>query len=374
MLRLENCRRRQQRLLVHMQDQELELVVLANPKTIYYFSGVLVDPGLPHVFAMQVSGRSLLCTDQAPAASAVDEVRVYTCHSLERPFNRSVVDEELDGRFCQAIKGIPAGAGAVALEYEFIDFRLGAVLRALSEQRPRNITPVLDEMRRVKDADELESIRAVTVLVEAAFAAVKSRLEPGVTEYQAHSMVYEAMVNQAQTSVDLKGDFASGPRAIGGGGPPTARRVRPGELYIFDLHPTYQGYRCDLTRTFVAGVPSALQLEAWAHVLETHQLAATLLRPGTPTRVVYQEVRAHLDQFSGVKNAVTHHAGHGIGLEAWESPWLVPGSDQVIQEGEVIAFEPGLYAPELLGGIRLERDYLIGAEGPSALDTFPLDL
>jgi Xaa-Pro aminopeptidase len=374
MLKLENCRRRQQRLLEHMQDQELELVVLANPKTIYYFSGVLVDPSLPHVFAMQASGRSLLCTSQEPAATAADDVCVYTPHSLERPFNRSVVDEELDGRVCQAVKGIPAGAGSVALEYEFIDFRLGAVLRALSEQRPRNITPVLDEMRRVKDADELECIRAVTVLVEAGFAAIKARLEPGMTEYQAHSIIYEAMVNQAQTSLELKGDFACGPRAIGGGGPPTGRRVRPGELYIFDLHPTYQGYRCDLTRTFVAGVPSPLQLDAWAHVVEAHGLARSLLRPAMPTRVVYQEVRAHLDRFPALKTNAGHHAGHGIGLEAWEPPWLTPGSDQVLQEGEVIAFEPGLYAPELLGGIRLERNYVLGPEGPTALDTFPLNL
>ena len=374
MLRLESCRRRQQRLLEHMQDQELELVVLASPKTIYYFSGVLVDPCLPHVFALRASGRSLLCTSQAPARSAADDVCVYTSHSLERPFGRSTVDEELDGLVCQAVKGIPAGAGCVALEYEFIDFRLGEVLRALSEQRPRNITPVLDEMRRVKDADEVESIRAVAGLVDAAFAAIKSRLEPGMTEYEAHNIIYAAMVNHAHTSLDLKGDFASGPRAIGGGGPPTGRRVRPGELYIFDIHPTYQGYRCDLTRTFVAGVPSQLQLDAWAHVLEVHRLAQKLLRPGTPARVVYQDVRAHLDSFAPLKSAVVHHAGHGLGLEAWESPWLVPGSDQVLQEGEVIAFEPGLYAKALQGGIRLERNYVIGCDGPAPLDTFPMDL
>ncbi len=374
MLRLESCRRRQQRLLEHMEDQELELVVLANPKTIYYFSGVLVDPGLPHVFALRASGRSLLCTNHEPKQSAVDETCVYTCHSLERPFTRSTVDEELDGLVCQAVKGIPAGAGSVALEYEFIDFRLGEVARALSTQRPRNITPVLDEMRRVKDADELESIRAVAVLVDAAFAAIKARLEPGMTEYQAHSIIYEAMVNHAQTSVELRGDFASGPRAIGAGGPPTGRRVRPGDLYIFDLFPTFRGYRCDLTRTFVAGAPSTLQLEVWAHVREVHELVERLIRPGVPARAVYQEVRTHLDRCTAIKNASIHHAGHGLGLEAWEPPWLTPGCDQVIQEGEVLAVEPGLYAEALQGGIRLERNYIVGAEGLTPLDSFPLEL
>ena len=46
MLKMESCRERQKRLLRHMEDHELELAVLANPKTIYYFSGVLVNPAL----------------------------------------------------------------------------------------------------------------------------------------------------------------------------------------------------------------------------------------------------------------------------------------------------------------------------------------
>ena len=374
MLKLENCRERQKRLLRHMEDQELELVVLANPKTIYYFSGVLVSPALPHVFVLRASGKSLLCTNQEPRCSAVDEVCVYTAYTLERPFSRSTMDEELDGRVCQAVKGIPAGAGSVALEYEFIDFRLGEVVRTLSPQQPRNVTPVLDELRRRKDPDELECMRATTTLVEAAYAAIKSRLEPGMTEYQAHSIIYEAMVNQAQTSVELKGDFACGRRAIQGGGPPTSHRLRPGELYILDLFPIHRGYMCDLTRTFIVGEPTQLQQDAWAHVMEAHALAQRLIRPGLPGRQVYHELRTHLDAFAPTKGSFTHHAGHGLGMDGWEFPWLTPGSDQVIQEGEVIGCEPGLYGEVLEGGIRLEHNYLVGKDGITALDTFPMDL
>jgi Xaa-Pro aminopeptidase len=374
MLRLENCRERQTRLLRHMEDQELELVVLANPKTIYYFSGVLVNPGLPHVFALKASGQSLLCTNQAPPRSAVDEVCVYTGYTLERPFSRSTMDEELDGMVCQAVNHLPAGAGSVALEYDYIDFRLGEVIRALSPLRPRNITPVLDEMRRRKDPDELECMRATTVLVEAAYGAVKSQLQPGMTEYQAHTIIYEAIVNQAQSSVELRGDFACGQRAIGGGGPPTSQRLRNGELYILDLFPIYQGYVCDLCRTFIVGAPSQLQQDAWAHVMEGHAIAQKLIRPGVPGRLVYHELRAHLDSFAPAKGSFTHHAGHGLGMDAWEFPWLTPGSDQLIQEGEVISCEPGLYAKALEGGIRLEHNYLVGKESVSPLDTFAMDL
>lgn len=374
MLRLENCRERQQRLLRQMEEHELELIVLANPKTIYYLSGALVDPCRPHVFALRASGRSLLVTNEPPGNAAADEVRLYTAYTLERPFSRSTMDEELDGLVCNALSGIPVGAGSVGLEYEFIDFRLGEVIRGMSPLDPRNITPLLDEMRRRKDPDEIECMRATVRIVEAAYAAVKARLAPGMTEYEAYNIVQEAMVNEARTSIDLKGDFACGTRAINGGGPPTDYRLRSGDLYILDLFPSYEGYNCDLTRTFVVGSPNALQQDAWAHVMEAHCLAREIIRPGVPGRHVYHEIRAHLDKFAPAKGSFTHHAGHGLGMDGWEFPWLTPGSDQVIQEGEALACEPALYADALQGGIRLEHNYVVGKDGIAPLDNFPMDL
>jgi Xaa-Pro aminopeptidase len=61
-------------------------------------------------------------------------------------------------------------------------------------------------------------------------------------------------------------------------------------------------------------------------------------------------------------------------MDGWEQPWLNAGSDQTFVEGEVIACEPGLYSEALQGGIRLEHNYLVTADGPLAIDSFPMDL
>jgi Xaa-Pro aminopeptidase len=61
-------------------------------------------------------------------------------------------------------------------------------------------------------------------------------------------------------------------------------------------------------------------------------------------------------------------------MDAWEYPWLTPGSSQEVREGDVIACEPGLYCEKLGGGFRLEHNYLIGKDGATPLDNFPLDL
>jgi Xaa-Pro aminopeptidase len=195
-----------------------------------------------------------------------------------------------------------------------------------------------------------------------------------MTECDAYLIIEEAMVKQAGTSVALRGDFACGLRGIGGGGPPTTRRVEAGDLYIFDLFPSVDGYNCDLCRTFAVSEPTALQQEAWAHVMEAHRIAQRLIRPGVEARVVYEEVRAHLERCAPARGSFNHHAGHGVGLDAWEDPWLIPGSDHIIEEGDVIAVEPGLYSEAMQGGIRLEHNYLVSRDGAAALDSFPLEL
>ena len=103
-------------------------------------------------------------------------------------------------------------------------------------------------------------------------------------------------------------------------------------------------------------------------------MARALIKPGASARQVYDRIRDHLDELDLTRGSFTHHAGHGVGMEGWEQPWLNQGSEQVFVEGEVIACEPGLYAKALSGGIRLEHNYLVTADGPRALDTFPMDL
>lgn len=365
MLTLDNCRLRQQRMLRHMERERLDSVVLSNRKTIYYFSGAWTDPLTPQVLVLNGSGESVLITNQEPKQAAAGQVRVYTGYTIERPFNRTTMIEEATALLREALSGKTVG-----LELDFVP----AALAALCGSKTASITPAIDEMRRIKDPDEIDSIRDSVRLAEAAYAAAREGIEPGMTEFEVYSLVHDAMVRHAQTSVDLRGDFACGTRAIRGGGPPTARRVEKGDLYILDLFPVYNGYHCDLTRTFAVGPPSELQRRAWEVVRQAHDLTAKAIRPGVTGRAVYEQVRAHLERFQPTCGSFWHHLGHGFGMNGWEFPWLTPGSDHVVQEGEVLAVEPAVYGECLNGGIRLEHDYLVGKNGITPLDEFPLDL
>jgi len=363
MLKLESCRQRQQRLLRALEEKRLAFALLSNPKTIYYFAGALTDPALPQLFWLHSSGRSALITNQAPKQAAVDRTLLYTGYTIERPFNRSTMAEEA----AALLQELPAG-GPAGVERDFLPccFHPGA--------ETVDLTPLLDDLRRIKDPDELESIRNTIRLTEAGYAAVRGRLEPGMTEFQVYSLFYQALVEHAETSVDLRGDFACGTRAIRGGGPPTARQLAQGDLYILDIFPFYQGYHCDLTRTFAVGRPTDLQRQAWELIRQAHELAARLIRPGVRGREVYQQIRGRLETFQPTRGSFWHHLGHGFGMNGWEFPWLTPGSDHLVQQGEVLAVEPAVYGECLQGGIRIEHDYLVGAEGVTRLDSHPIEL
>jgi Xaa-Pro aminopeptidase len=380
MLKLENCRDRQQRLLQVMAKRSLNLAVLTNPKTIYYFSGALLDSSIPHAFVMNAAGKTLLITNAPagqpaePPKSAADDTEFYDWHSIERDVSPTSWHSGVAALARKTIlRMIPRG-GSVGVETESLSAVIAEAVREAAGKPGANITPAIDDMRRQKDPDEVECIRKTVELAEAGLAALKPRLAPGMTEFKAYSIFHEAMVAKAETSVTLNGDFACGVRATRGGGPPTNRRLQFGDLYILDIYPSYQGYMCDFTRTLAVGQPSQLQQDAWGHVMEAHAIAHRMIHPGVATKEVYHVLKRHLDKFAAAEGSFWHHAGHGIGMSGWELPWLTPGSGDVVQDREVLACEPGLYAKALQGGIRLEHDYLVTVDGVTTLDHFPMEL
>jgi Xaa-Pro aminopeptidase len=96
------------------------------------------------------------------------------------------------------------------------------------------------------------------------------------------------------------------------------------------------------------------------------------VRPGVRARYIFEQVQMRLDRAPvGVFN---HHLGHGIGLFPHEAPHLNPHWDDEFEVGDVFTAEPGLYAPQLQAGLRLENAYLVTSTGVERLTDFPLEL
>ena len=103
---------------------------------------------------------------------------------------------------------------------------------------------------------------------------------------------------------------------------------------------------------------------------QTVLMAEQMIRPGVRCREVYDAINAAQDKVK--PNALIHHGGHGTGLRAHSYPRINPKFDDVFEENNVFAIEPGVYGDELGGGIRLEYNYRLTQDGPERLSEFPI--
>ena len=152
----------------------------------------------------------------------------------------------------------------------------------------------------------------------------------------------------------------------GGSGP-----LRAGEPIIFDLFPksTKTGYYADITRTVAKGPVSDTFRRLYDTVLEGQETALSRVRAGVDGREIHGEVERLFESRgyeTGAKNGrmqgFFHGTGHGFGLEIHEPPRISKVS-QVLVAGHIVTVEPGLYYPDLGGGVRIEDNVVVTEDG-----------
>jgi Xaa-Pro dipeptidase len=147
--------------------------------------------------------------------------------------------------------------------------------------------------------------------------------------------------------------------------------MKSGDTLILDLWATTNGYWADTCRTFmVGGRPSRDQLRIYGSVEKAMRAGMEKMKPGAMAGDVYRAVKKVFED-AGHGSRFPHHAGHGLGLDAWERPFLIPGSQDELKAGMVLALEPGLYL-EGVAGVRLENNFLLQKDGVVPLSKYPM--
>ena len=152
--------------------------------------------------------------------------------------------------------------------------------------------------------------------------------------------------------------------------------LRAHETIIVDLFPRSltNFYYADMTRTYVKGQPSETAASMHAAVAASQQAALASLKPGVPYADVYQVSADVIAEhgFDVGDTGYVHSLGHGLGIDLHEAPRLDPNSEGVLQIGEVVTVEPGLYYPEH-GGVRIEDTVVITENGYQNLTNYQSD-
>ena len=230
---------------------------------------------------------------------------------------------------------------------------------------------VVEEMRAVKDEDELARIRRAIRINERAFQVIRVQLRGDQTE----RAVGYALENEMRV---LGGEGCAFPPIVGVGprsalphGGVSDQKIAASPFVLIDWGTRHDGYVSDLTRIVTTGKVPTKYAKIY-EVVRTAQLKAIeKIKAGADCQVVDNAARAHIDS-AGFGKFFGHGLGHGIGMQVHESPSFSPTRKGTLAEGMVVTVEPGIYLPEL-GGVRIEDDVLVTKDGYEVLSSLPTD-
>jgi Xaa-Pro aminopeptidase len=355
------CAQRRQRLWKNVGvAAAADLQVITSPESLVYFANYAPSP---FVFNTVESVAALLLFP--------DRSILIGDNLLQTFVDRSFVDEVICLEWYTGKKSAPIRRLSLAAAVrEQLPSKVNGVIgiesfsaAELGRAEPFSLDPIIQNLRRSKDPDELAVVRRSVQAGEAGHAAALYRIEPGMSELDAYLIVVEAATRAVGEPVLVYGDFVSGSRCeTERGGPPSRRVIERGDLFLLDFSVVVNGYRADFANTFVVGAePTPRQKELHEICMGALQAGEALMRPGIEAKVLDATVRGYFASL-GVNQFFPSHSGHGLGLGHPEPPYLVTKSTDTLLSHDVVALEPGLYVPGV-GGMRFERNYHIDS-GP----------
>jgi Xaa-Pro aminopeptidase len=164
------------------------------------------------------------------------------------------------------------------------------------------------------------------------------------------------------------GGTAASPHAVPGDTP-----IETGVLVVVDAGCVLGGYCSDCTRTFAVGEVSERLHELYALCLEAQVAGLAAVAPGVHGRDADAASRTLISD-AGLGWAYGHGMGHGVGLQIHEAPTLRPESTDVLESGNVVSVEPGIYVPDESVGVRIEDLVLVTDDGCERLTRFDKEL
>jgi Xaa-Pro aminopeptidase len=361
----------------------LDALCVFYPARIAYLTGFHHIPTeRPIVLVVGPKGHTSLVVpavekEHAESSTSIDRVEVYFEYpGAEHPMERVAA-------MLKEIKARPRRTGA---DHDgcvpYWGYR-GPRLSDLTGLRPMDAEMLIESLRRVKSAAELECIQLSCDWAARGHRRMQDAIETGKTEMECY------MPSSAQTLYEMvrempgwrpRGFNGSGLIAMFVGGRSTAmphgfvkgQGVQMGDVLVSGASADIDGYHSELERTMIVGEPTKEQERAFAAMLALQTRAIEVLAPGVTAGEV-ELATLRLAEELGVQDRLRHHVGHSIGLEGHEAPFLDRGDEAVLEPGMVFTVEPGVYVKDL-GGFRHSDTVVITEDGRRVMTDYPREL
>lgn len=349
-------RRDNLRALLPGHDPSLNAILITNLDNVRYLSG----------FTGSNAGL-LVAADPADDAIATDG-RYLTQVAEQAGDLRAVIERDVAAALLAGTVGSIVGFEANSVSYAD-HARLAAQGARLAPT-----TRLVEGLREVKDAGEIELLRTACAISDQALAALidEGAIRPGATESQVARRLENLMYEFGAEAVAFETIVAAGANSAIPHHRPTNAVLAGGDFVKIDFGARYRGYHADETRTVVLGEPSAWQREIYDVVRAAQAAGREALVPGTDVREIDGAARSVIEA-AGYGEQFLHGLGHGVGVEIHEAPTLGKLGSGTLSDGAVVTVEPGVYLPGR-GGVRIEDTLVVRADGPELLTRTTKDL
>jgi Xaa-Pro aminopeptidase len=335
----------------------------------------LLVAGPPYVLGGQANVRYLIGLQSSNAAVLVEPDATATLYA---DFRYAARGREVEGvTFVETARNLLPEIGALLAgrRIGFEEAHLPYVgYRALVEAGVDAVptSGLVESLRAVKDEGEIEILRRAGALSDQIFGALARERFSGRTERDLVWWVERTFREAGAEDVSFPTVVAAGETATSPHAVPGEQPIEKGVLVVVDAGCIVDGYCSDCTRTFAVGEISERLSEIYALCLEAQQAGLDAVAPGVRGRDADAAARSLIDE-AGLGEAFGHGLGHGVGIQIHEAPTLRPESTDVLEPGNVVSVEPGIYLPGE-GGVRIEDLVLVTEEGRERLTQFTKEL
>jgi len=353
-----NRKARVEKLRRMLNEQGLDGILITQPRNSLYLSGFG-----PSVQPDEIAGALLITEDDSILMTSF----IYLEQAeREAPAFRLFKVERGDEGMVKALSGLleEMGAKRVGFEAEHLTFARYQKWASIAAELVAT-SGLVEEIRAIKDQEEIEAIRRAVALADETSAYLREYIRPGLTERE---VAWEAEVYMRQRGAEkIAFDLivAGGPNGALPHATTTERALREGEPIVIDIGARVESYHSDLTRTIYLGEPDARFQEVYTLVRRAQESALGGIRAGMKGKEADGLARQVIEE-AGYGEYFGHGLGHGVGLAVHEKPRVTQTSEEELQPGMTLTVEPGIYIPGW-GGVRIEDLVVIGEEGVEVL-------
>jgi len=232
---------------------------------------------------------------------------------------------------------------------------------------------IIEKLRAVKDEQELALMKKAAQITDKTFDHILGFIKPGVKEKDIalEMEFYMRKIGASDLAFDLI--LVSGKRSSHQHGSPSEKKIEHGDFVTMDFGALYKGYCCDMTRTVIVGGADEKQKDVYNTVKTAQQKGVDLLKVGVKGKDVCSPARKIIEKAGYGDYSSDEGLGHGVGLEIHEEPYVRATGEMVLQIGNVVTIEPGIYIPNW-GGVRIEDTVIIKEKGCEVITKSPKEL